>query len=94
MDGTIDAAGRVASYVGAHRSGRGEVHELLRNVHEPVATMSRAEILISVGSGAVVLGVTLLAWVNDSARPSVIPEVLGLLLLVPGMLLLQRRQSC
>jgi hypothetical protein len=55
--------------------------------------MSRAEILISVGSGAVVLGVTLLAWVNDSARPSVIPKVLGLLLLVPGMLLPQRRRS-
>ena len=48
--------------------------------------MSRARILISVGSGAVVLSVTLLAWVNDSARPSVIPEVLGLLLLVSGML--------
>jgi hypothetical protein len=50
--------------------------------------MSRAKILISAGSSAVVLSITLLAWVNDSARPSVIPEVLGLLLLVPGMLAL------
>jgi hypothetical protein len=50
--------------------------------------MSRAKILISVGSGAIFLSVTLLAWVNDSARPAVIPEGLGLLLLVPGMLAL------
>src|ERR1700733_7676237 len=57
MDETFDAASRFASCVGADGSGRGEVHGVLRNVHEPVATMSRTKILISVGSGAVVLSV-------------------------------------
>lgn len=34
------------------------------------------------------LGVLLLAWVNDSARPLYIAEATGLLLLVPGILIL------
>jgi hypothetical protein len=49
-------------------------------------TMSRTRMLILVGSSATVLGVSLLGWVNDSARPLLIAEAAGLLLLFSGML--------
>jgi hypothetical protein len=50
--------------------------------------MSRTEILILTGSSSILLGVLLLAWVNDSASPLYVAEAAGLLLLVPGILIL------
>ncbi|HYM78591.1 MAG TPA: hypothetical protein VE377_21650 [Candidatus Dormibacteraeota bacterium] len=49
--------------------------------------MSRTKILILTGSGAITLGVLLLGWVNDSARPLYVAAAAGLLLLVPGILI-------
>jgi hypothetical protein len=48
--------------------------------------MFRGRIPIFAGSVAVVLGVLLLAWVNESSRALLIAEILGFVLLVPGLL--------
>jgi hypothetical protein len=48
--------------------------------------MFRGRIPILAGSAAVVLGVLLLAWVNESSQTLLIAEVLGFVLLVPGLL--------
>jgi hypothetical protein len=50
--------------------------------------MSGTKILI-LGGGAsgILLGVLLLAWVNDSSRPLYVAEAIGLLLLVSGILI-------
>lgn len=48
-----------------------------------IPTISRWKILILVGSSSVVLGVLLLGW-----EPSAAADVVGMLLLFPGMLIL------
>jgi hypothetical protein len=48
--------------------------------------MFRGRIPILAGSAAVVLGVLLLAWVNESSRALLAAEILGFALLVPGLL--------
>jgi len=48
--------------------------------------MFRGRIPILAGSAAVLLGVLLLAWVNESSQTLLIAEVLGFVLLVPGLL--------
>lgn len=48
--------------------------------------MSRMKILIFAGTTAILLGVLLLAWVNDSSRAHYVAETLGLLLIVSGIL--------
>jgi hypothetical protein len=50
-------------------------------------TNSRTKTPILAGSSAILLGVLLLGWVNDSARPLYVAEAAGLLLLVPGILI-------
>jgi len=49
--------------------------------------MSGTKILILGGASGILLGVLLLAWVNDSSRPLYVAEAIGLLLLVSGILI-------
>jgi hypothetical protein len=48
--------------------------------------MFRGRIPILAGAVAVVLGVLLLAWVNESSQTPLIAELVGFVLLVPGLL--------
>jgi hypothetical protein len=47
MAGTFDAACGFASGIGAYGSGRGEIHEVFRDVHEPVVALGRTVAMIS-----------------------------------------------
>src|ERR1700674_3471904 len=47
MDGTCDSTCRVASGIGADGGGRGEIHEVFCDVHEPVVLFARTSAMIS-----------------------------------------------